>query len=129
MSNSNCCFLRWSGIPISQNFPQFIVIHTVKDFGIDNKAEIGVFLELSCFSEDYRDEEIRNGVGLGRQEVASLNSVCREDCSEQKTFANRLEGNKRVTHISIWGKWPRQRKWRDAEGERVLLESKEARTA
>ena len=32
-----------------QNFPQFIVIHTVKGFGIVNKAEIGVFLALSCF--------------------------------------------------------------------------------
>ena len=32
-----------------QNFPQFIVIHTVKCFGIVNKAEIDVFLELSCF--------------------------------------------------------------------------------
>jgi len=34
------------------NFPQFIVIHTVKVFGIVNKAEIDVFLELSCFSHD-----------------------------------------------------------------------------
>ena len=33
-----------------QNFPQFIVIHTVKGFGIVNKAEIDVFLELSCFT-------------------------------------------------------------------------------
>ena len=32
-----------------QNFPEFIVIHTVKGFGIVNKAEIDVFLELSCF--------------------------------------------------------------------------------
>ena len=32
-----------------QNFPQFIVIHTVEGFGIANKAEIDVFLELSCF--------------------------------------------------------------------------------
>ena len=32
-----------------QNFPQFIVIHTVKGLGIVNKAEIGVLLELSCF--------------------------------------------------------------------------------
>ena len=32
-----------------QNFPQFIMIHTVKGFGIVNKAEIDVFLELSCF--------------------------------------------------------------------------------
>ena len=36
----------------SQNFPQFIVIHTVKGFGIVNKAEIDVFLELSCFIDD-----------------------------------------------------------------------------
>ena len=35
-----------------QNFPQFIVIHTVKGFGIVNKAEIDVFLELSCFFDD-----------------------------------------------------------------------------
>ena len=35
-----------------QNFPQFIVIHTVKGFGIINKAEIDVFLELSCFFHD-----------------------------------------------------------------------------
>ena len=35
-----------------QNFPEFIVIHTVKGFGIVNKAEIDVFLELSCFFSD-----------------------------------------------------------------------------
>ena len=34
------------------NFPQFIVNHTVKGFGIVNKAEIDVFLELSCFFDD-----------------------------------------------------------------------------
>ena len=34
------------------NFPQFIVIHTVKGFGIVNKAEIDVFLELCCFFDD-----------------------------------------------------------------------------
>ena len=45
----------WSGIPISQNFPQFVVIHTVKGFGIDNKAEIDVFLELSYFFYDPAD--------------------------------------------------------------------------
>ena len=38
-----------------QNFPQFIVIHTVKGFGIVNKAEIHVFLELSCFFDDPAD--------------------------------------------------------------------------
>ena len=38
-----------------QNFPQFIVIHTVKGFGIVKKAEIDVFLELSCFFYDPAD--------------------------------------------------------------------------
>ena len=38
-----------------QNFPQFIVIHRVKGFGIVNKAEIDVFLELSCFFDDPAD--------------------------------------------------------------------------
>ena len=35
-----------------QNFPQFLVIHTVKGFGIVNKAEIDVFPEFSCFFDD-----------------------------------------------------------------------------
>ena len=60
MSCSNCCFLTF--IQISQkagqvvwyshllrNFPQFVVIHTVKGFGVVNKAEVDVFLELSSF--------------------------------------------------------------------------------
>ena len=38
-----------------QNFPQLIVTHTVKGFGIVNKAEINVFLELSCFFHDPAD--------------------------------------------------------------------------
>ena len=38
-----------------QDFPQFIVIHRVKGFGIVNKAEIEVFLELSCFFDDPAD--------------------------------------------------------------------------
>ena len=63
MSGSSCCFLTC--IQISQeagqvvwyshlfkNFPQFDVIHTVKGFGIVNKAEVDVFLELSCFFFD-----------------------------------------------------------------------------
>ena len=66
MSSSNCCFLTciqisqeagqvlWSS-HLFQNFPQFIVIHTVKGFGIVNKAEIDVFLELICFFHDPAD--------------------------------------------------------------------------
>ena len=38
-----------------QNFPQFIGIHTVKGFGVVNKTEIDVFLELSCFFDDPAD--------------------------------------------------------------------------
>ena len=66
MSSSNCCFLTCLQISqeagqvvwyshLFQNFPQFIVIHTVKGFGIVNKAEIDVFLELSWFSDDPAD--------------------------------------------------------------------------
>ena len=66
MSGSNCCFLTC--IQVSQeagqvvwyshllkNFPQFVVIHTVKGFGIVNKAKVDVFLELSCFFDDPAD--------------------------------------------------------------------------
>ena len=65
-SSSNCCFLTC--IQVSQDagqvvwyshlfwiFPQFIVIHRVKGFGTVNKAEIDVFLELSCFFNDPAD--------------------------------------------------------------------------
>ena len=38
-----------------KNFPQFVVIHTVKGFGIVKKAEVDVFLELSCFFDDPMD--------------------------------------------------------------------------
>ena len=38
-----------------KNFPDFVVIHTIKGFGIVNKAEIDVFLELSCFFNDLMD--------------------------------------------------------------------------
>ena len=47
--------VRWSGIPISFRIFQFIVIHTVKGFGIVNKAEVCIFLELSCFMDDPTD--------------------------------------------------------------------------
>ena len=38
-----------------KNFPQFVVIHTIKGFGIINKAEVDVFLELSCFFDEPMD--------------------------------------------------------------------------
>ena len=47
--------VRWSGIPISFRMFQFVVIHTVKGFGIVNKKEVDVSLELSCFFDDPMD--------------------------------------------------------------------------
>ena len=38
-----------------KNFPQFVVIHTVKGFGIDNKAEVDIFLVFSCFFDGQVD--------------------------------------------------------------------------
>ena len=64
MSSFKCCFLTCIQISqdtcqvvwylhLFQNCPQFIVIHTVKGFGIGSKAEIDVFLELYCFFNDF----------------------------------------------------------------------------
>ena len=47
--------VRWSGIPISLRIFQFVLIHTVKGFGIVDKAEVDVFLELLCFFSDPTD--------------------------------------------------------------------------
>ena len=66
MSSSNCCFLTCIQVSqeasqvvwyshLFQNFPHFIVIHTVNGFGIVSKVEIDVFLELSCFFDDPTD--------------------------------------------------------------------------
>ena len=81
MSSSNCCL--WTCIQIYQeagkgvwyshlfrNFPQFVVIYTVKDFGIVNKAEVDVFGELFCLFDD------PTGVGnLSSGSFAFLNPV------------------------------------------------------
>ena len=65
MSSSNCCFLTCIQIsqeipgglvfPSLKNFPQFVVIHTVKGFRVVNEAEVDVFLEFSCFFYDPMD--------------------------------------------------------------------------
>ena len=44
----------WYSHPL-KNFPQFVVVHIVKDFGVGNKAEVDTFLELSCFFNDPSD--------------------------------------------------------------------------
>ena len=66
MSGSNCCFLTCIQITqeagqavgyshLLKNFPQFVVIHTVKGFSVVNEAELDVFLEFSCFFYDSTD--------------------------------------------------------------------------
>ena len=66
MSSSNCCFLTCIQISheagkvvwyshLFKNFPHFVVVYTVKGFDTVNKAEINVFLELSCFLDDAAD--------------------------------------------------------------------------
>ena len=66
MSSSNCCFLTYIWISqeagqvvwyshLLKKFPQFVVIHMVKGFGIVNKAEVHIFLKLSCFFDDPTD--------------------------------------------------------------------------
>ena len=47
--------IRWSGIPISKNFPQFVVIHSVKVFSVVNEAEVDVCLKFPCFFYDSTD--------------------------------------------------------------------------
>ena len=86
MSGCNCCFLTY--IQISQeagqvvwyshllkNFPEFVVIHTVKGFGIINKAKVDVFLKLSCFSYDPTDV---GNLTLKDDTVKVLHSICQQ---------------------------------------------------
>jgi len=66
MSCSNCCFLTCIQISqksgqvvwyshLFQNFPEFVVGHKIKGFSIVNKAEVDMFLEVSCFINDLTD--------------------------------------------------------------------------
>ena len=75
MSSSNCCFLICIQVfqktgkvvwysHLLKNFPQFVVIHTVKGFDVVNKAEVDVFLEFSCFFNDPKDLAIWSLVPL-----------------------------------------------------------------
>ena len=68
ISSSNCCFLTciqvlqeagkvvWYSVPF-KNFPQFVVIHTVKGFSIASKEEVDVFLEFPCFFYEPMDAD------------------------------------------------------------------------
>ena len=96
MSSSNCCFLNCIQVSqeagqvvwyflLFQNFPQFIVIHTVKGFGIVNKAEMDVFLELSGFFDDPADVGNLNS-GSSAFSKISLNIWCLTVSSFTSTF-------------------------------------------
>ena len=82
MSSSNCCFQTCIQVSqeagqvvwyshLFQNFPQFIMIHTVKGFCVVNKAEVDVFLELSCFF--YDPTGVGNLTGSSAFSKSSLN--------------------------------------------------------
>ena len=75
MSCSNCCFLTCTKISqeagkevwyshLLKNVPQFVVIYTVRGFGIINEEEVAIFLEFSCFFYDWTDFAIRSLVPL-----------------------------------------------------------------
>ena len=99
-----CIFLkrqvRWFGIPISFRIFQFVVTHTVKGFGIVNKAEINVFLEPSCFFNDPAD--------VGNL-IASSSSFIRTSLNTWKFTVHVLlkPGLENFKHhfTSMWDEW------------------------
>ena len=87
MSTSNCCFLTWTQdfqqagkmiwySHLSKNFPQFVVILTVKGFSVVNETEVDVILEFPCFFYDPKDVAIWSLVHL-----PFLNPACTSGCS------------------------------------------------
>ena len=64
-----------------QNFPQFIVIHTIKGFGIHSKAEIDVFLELSCFFD--------NPAGVGNL-ISGSSAFSKPACEHLEVLGSRI---------------------------------------
>ena len=113
MSSSNCFFLTCIQISqeagqvvwyshLFQDFPQFVVIHTVKGFGIVNKAEIDVFLELSCFFCDPAD--VGNLIsGSSAFSKASLNIWS----AEQRLRSAGGSGREEIPHIQGQKEQPR----------------------
>ena len=114
MSSSNCCFLTCKQISqeadqvvwyshLFQNFPQFIVIHTVKGLGIVNKAEIDVFLELSCFFDVQAG--FRKGRGI-RDRIANICWIIEKTREFQKNiyfcFIDYAKAFDCVDHNKLW---------------------------
>ena len=82
-----------------QNFAQFIVIHTIKGFGIVNKAEIDVFLELSCFFDDPAD--VGNLITLMAESEEELKSLLMK--SERGEWKSWLKAQHSETKIMASG--------------------------
>ena len=77
-----------------KNFPQFVVIHTVKGFGVVNKAEVDVFLKLCCFFD--------NPVDVGNM------------ISGSSAFSGASQVAQRVKHLpAMWETWARSLGWED----------------
>ena len=131
MSSCSYCFLIcihvsqeagqviWYAL-LFQNFPQFIVIHTVKDFGIVNKAEKDVFLELSCFFDDPSNVGVLPVVRVPGQERRILETMQLTigefitDSSQGLLPSPRMWGRKALSPSSLgyllgtiisWRKW------------------------
>ena len=82
-----------------QNFPQFIVSHTVKGFGIVNKVEIDVFLELSCFFNDPADV----GNLVSGSSAFSKNAVLGCNLKNDRMISVRFQGKPfNVTVIQVY---------------------------
>ena len=86
MSGSNCCFLTCTQISqeagqvvwyshLLKNFPQFVVIYTVKGLGIISESGVDVFLELSCFSDDPMD--VSNLISRSSSFCKSSLNICK----------------------------------------------------
>ena len=122
MSGSNCCFLTWIQISqdagqvvwyshLFQNFPQFIVIHSVKGFGIVNKVEVGVFLELSCIFDDPVDVGnlisgssafSKSSLNIWKFSVHILLKPSLEKSAEEQTKSARtFKGHQGISFINI----------------------------
>ena len=88
---------------ILKNFPYFVVIHTVKGFGIVNKAEVDVFLELSCFLDDPTDV----GNLISGSSAFSKSSLDTWKLTVQvllKPLLERVSGCSRPGSHSVWRK-------------------------
>ena len=118
MSRSNCCFLTCILVSqeagqvvwyshLFQNFPQFIVIHTVKGFSIVNEGEVDVFLEFSCFFYDLTDVQV--GFRKGRRTrdlIANIHWIIEKAREFQKTiyfcFIDHAIAFDCVDHKKLW---------------------------